>query len=154
MSITTLATAFALLILSSCSDIFPTIVGYVDHRDSSAEQADDELIGGGTITDERSRSGDHSLAINSEKPNGFSITYSDVNKGDCFEVSVWRSLADEKASLIFSSHDGTRMLYQANSLVIEERGEWGLIKSYFVAHEDYRQLKIYVRNTSISHIDF
>jgi len=147
MSRTTLAYFFALLLLSSCSDTFPAIVGKNVQIHSSAEEAQDELIGGGSISDEKSRTGERSLAINTEKPFGFSITFSDVKKGDCFVASVWRSLVDEKASIIISSNYGSRKLYQENSLVIEERGEWGLINSYFVAHEDYKQLKIYVLNT-------
>jgi hypothetical protein len=137
-----LVTTLITLLFSSCSD---SIKLSGEERLSIASSAEEVQDG---RTDEKSRTGAYSLGLNSETPYGFSYTLKGVKNGDCFVVSVWRSLEDQKGSIIITGKGGERKLYEENSKVVEESGDWGLIKTYFVAHEDYRSLKIYVRNSN------
>ena len=142
-------------LISSCSDAV-SIYGIDSLKISSgAEKVDEDeftsgkyrLTGGDLRSSKMARNGQYSLALNTKTPNGFGINLEGVEKGDAFVVSVWRNIGYGAAgSIIISGNDASGDLYEENSTIIDREGNWGLIEINFIAHKDFEELIIYIRN--------
>lgn len=143
-------------LISSCSDTV-SIDGIDSLKISSgAEKIDgDEFVsseyrlsGGDLRSSKMAKTGKFSLALNSKTPNGFGINLKGVEKGDAFVVSVWRNIGDGAGSIVISGNDNSGDLYEENSTIIDRQGDWGLIEMNFIAHKDFEELIIYIRNNN------
>jgi len=151
-----------LVLASSCSN--PYDVGDLESfvLYSSAEEtlegkivAGDHLLEGSIHTSEEFyRTGSKSLPLDSINPYGFVLTLSDVKKGDSYIISLWKKLNSEHGVFIISGHGNSGKFYKVNHIVIEENNGWGLIKSIFIANEDYSEVRMYALNKSVNPVYF
>jgi hypothetical protein len=141
-------------LISSCSDAV-SVEGIDSLKISSgAEKIDgDEFVsgkyrlsGGDIRSSKMARNGKFSLALNTKTPNGFGINLEGIEKGDAVVVSVWRNLGKGVGSIVISGNDPSGDFYEENSTIIDRKGGWGLIEMNFVAHKDFEELIIYIRN--------
>ena len=145
-----------LFFISSCSDSYD--VGDLKSftLSSSAEDvldgklvAGEYLLEGSTLrSEEFFRTGSQSLMLDSENPYGFVLQLSDVRKGDAYIISLWMSLEAEPGTFIISGDGDSGKYYKENHIVIDDDNGWGLIKTVFIANEDFSELKMYALNKS------
>lgn len=109
-----------------------------------------EFKGSKFRSSEKSRSGKYSVKLNEATPYGFTYTIPNVKKGDIIEASVWKHLDGATGGLVISSEDPDFQQYDFNFSYRKTEGEWGQVKSFFVAQHDYDKVLIYAHNAEKS----
>jgi len=145
-----------LFFVSSCSDFYDVVDLKSLNLSSSAEDVvDGKLVAGEYLlegsthrSEEFFRTGKKSLILDAENPYGFVLMLSDVKKGDSYIISMWMSLEAEPGTFIISGDGESGKFYKKNHIIIDEDNGWGLIKTVFIANEDYSELKMYALNKS------
>lgn len=91
-----------------------------------------------------SRSGSYGFKLNDAQQFGPSLRIDSVKQGDVIYASVYRKRGSASAQLVIASKDEVQ--YESNHISLEEKVEWELVKSSFVAQQDYDYVTVYLWN--------
>ena len=91
-----------------------------------------------------SRSGSYGFKLNDAQQFGPSLRIDSVKQGDVIYASVYRKRGSASAQLVIASKDEVQ--YESNHISLEEKVEWELVKSCFVAQQDYDYVTVYLWN--------
>ncbi len=96
-----------------------------------------------TRTNEMALSGEYSIKLSKKNPFGFTYKFSNIHKGDRFDVSVWRY---GKSGFIVFQEDVKNGIYYKERKVMDLSRNWYCVKAQFVAPKDFIEngLKIYI----------
>lgn len=95
-------------------------------------------------TDDYSRTGDYGFKLNKDQQFGPSLRIDSIKQGDVIYASVYRKRGSASAKLVIASKDEAQ--YESNHISLEEKVEWKLVKSSFVAQQDYDYVTVYLWN--------
>lgn len=91
-----------------------------------------------------SRSGSHCFMLNKVQQFGPSLRIDSIKQGDVVYAAVYRKRESAFGHLVIASKD--ELQYESNHISTEEKGDWELIKSSFVAKQDYDYVTVYLWN--------
>ena len=95
-------------------------------------------------TDLYSRTGSYGFKLNKSQQYGPSLRIDSIKQGDVIYASVFRKRGSASAKLVIASKDEVQ--YESNHISLEEKVEWEIVKSSFVAQQDYDYVTVYLWN--------
>ena len=146
----TIAVYFLLVILCSCKtetkldQHLHVECGGENISGNQFQEGNQYLFNIKSRTELYSRSGSYGFKLNDAQQFGPSLRIDSVKQGDVIYASVYRKRGSASAQLVIASKDEVQ--YESNHISLEEKVEWELVKSSFVAQQDYDYVTVYLWN--------
>jgi hypothetical protein len=115
--------------------------------------SNNELIDmGGQLSDERLRTGKHSLKLSGEDHYGMNYQLNNIKMGDIIIVSAWRNSQGNTGKIVVS--DNNNFFYYANKVIAHDTNGWEKISLILPVTSNYKKLRLYLWNNGTLPIYF
>jgi len=114
------------------------------------------LQNGNTQSKEKSHTGKYCCKLNSKSPYGMTFNINNINKGDNFNVSVWRFSSNNEGLIVASATKSSEFYLAENKIIKKDINGWQLIELNFSVNKDIKDnnLGIYLWNNGKSDVFF
>ena len=91
-----------------------------------------------------SRTGRYGFKLDEKNEFGPSYKFDSIKKGDIIYASIYRRKGGISGQLVIASKD--QIQYESNDISLQENVDWELVKTSFVAKQDYDYVEVYIWN--------